>query len=69
MALSYAPFEKGDVGIAYNRKEAKDHGEGGVLVGACMAGKRVLIVDDVITAGTAIREAVEMVHQQQKQQE
>lgn len=44
--------------IAYNRKEAKDHGEGGVLVGANMANKRVLIIDDVITAGTAIREAV-----------
>lgn len=46
-----------DVGFAYNRKEAKDHGEGGMLVGASMEGKRVLIVDDVITAGTAIRES------------
>lgn len=46
-----------DVGFAYNRKEAKDHGEGGVLVGASMSGKRVLVVDDVITAGTAIRES------------
>ncbi|GKY96892.1 hypothetical protein MPSEU_000648200 [Mayamaea pseudoterrestris] len=46
-----------DVGFAYNRKEAKDHGEGGTLVGAPMQGKRVLVVDDVITAGTAIREA------------
>lgn len=45
------------VGFAYNRKEAKDHGEGGVLVGASMKGKKVLIVDDVITAGTAIRES------------
>jgi len=41
-----------DVPVAYNRKEAKDHGEGGVLVGAPLAG-RVLIVDDVISAGTA----------------
>jgi orotate phosphoribosyltransferase len=49
-----------DVGFAYNRKEAKDHGEGGNLVGASMDGKKVLIVDDVITAGTAIREAYEM---------
>ena len=49
-----------DVGFAYNRKEAKDHGEGGVLVGASMAGKQVLIVDDVITAGTAIRESHEL---------
>merc|ERR1712110_356265 len=46
-----------DVGYAYNRKEAKDHGEGGLLVGADVAGKRCLLVDDVISAGTAIREA------------
>jgi len=45
--------------FAYNRKEPKDHGEGGQLVGTSMTGKRVLIVDDVITAGTAIREAME----------
>jgi orotate phosphoribosyltransferase len=50
-----------NVGYAYNRKEAKDHGEGGTLVGASMAdGKRVLVVDDVITAGTAIRESYDM---------
>eukprot|EP00934_Nitzschia_sp_Nitz4_P004263 Nitzschia sp. Nitz4//scaffold1_size375055//149571//151561//NITZ4_000260-RA/size375055-augustus-gene-0.672-mRNA-1//1//CDS//3329540997//4253//frame0 len=50
-----------DVGFAYNRKEAKDHGEGGMLVGASMAdGKRVLVIDDVITAGTAIRESHDM---------
>jgi len=46
-----------DVGFAYNRKEAKDHGEGGVLVGAAVEGKRCLLIDDVISAGTAIREA------------
>lgn len=46
-----------DAGFAYNRKEAKDHGEGGSLVGAAVAGKRCLLVDDVISAGTAIREA------------
>lgn len=47
-----------DVGFAYNRKEAKDHGEGGKLVGASMSdGKKVLVIDDVITAGTAIRES------------
>jgi orotate phosphoribosyltransferase len=46
-----------DVPFAYNRKEAKDHGEGGVLVGAKPAG-RVVIVDDVLTAGTALREAI-----------
>jgi orotate phosphoribosyltransferase len=46
-----------DVPYAYNRKEAKDHGEGGLLVGASPAG-RVVIVDDVMTAGTAIRESI-----------
>lgn len=46
-----------DVGFAYNRKEVKDHGEGGMLVGAPVKGKEVLVIDDVITAGTAIREA------------
>ena len=44
----------------FNRKEAKGHGEGGVLVGADVAGKSVWIIDDVITAGTAIREVVEI---------
>jgi hypothetical protein len=46
--------------LGFNRKEAKDHGEGGSLVGAPLAG-RVLIVDDVITAGTAIRESIEII--------
>lgn len=45
---------------AFNRKEAKDHGEGGSIVGAPLRG-RVLIIDDVITAGTAIRESVEII--------
>lgn len=49
-----------DVPFAYNRKERKDHGEGGVLVGAPLAG-RVLVIDDVITAGTAIREVMGLV--------
>lgn len=49
-----------DVPYAYNRKEAKDHGEGGVLVGAPLRG-RVAIIDDVITAGTAIREVVDII--------
>ena len=48
------------VGVAYNRKEAKGHGEGGVFVGAPLEGD-VLIVDDVITAGTAVREAISMI--------
>jgi len=50
-----------DVGFSYNRKEVKAHGEGGSIVGATLKGKRVLIVDDVITAGTAIREAHKIV--------
>lgn len=51
-----------NVPYAYNRKEAKDHGEGGVIVGAPLQG-RVLIIDDVISAGTSIRESVEMITQ------
>jgi len=47
--------------FCFNRKEAKDHGEGGMLVGAPLAG-RVLIVDDVISAGTSVRESVELIH-------
>ncbi len=46
--------------FAYNRKEAKDHGEGGTLVGAPVAG-RVLIIDDVISAGTSVRESIAMI--------
>ena len=49
-----------DVPVAFNRKEAKAHGEGGQLIGAPLAG-RVLVVDDVITAGTAIRESIELI--------
>lgn len=51
-----------DTPYAYNRKEAKDHGEGGVLVGAPLSG-RVLIIDDVISAGTSVRESVEIIRQ------
>ncbi|MBB3342386.1 orotate phosphoribosyltransferase [Luteimonas sp. RC10] len=50
-----------DLPIAFNRKEAKTHGEGGTLIGAPLDGRRVLIVDDVITAGTAIREALGLI--------
>jgi orotate phosphoribosyltransferase len=46
--------------FAFNRKEAKDHGEGGTLIGAPLAG-RVLILDDVISAGTSVRESVELI--------
>lgn len=61
VATSVALAERGvDVGVAYNRKEAKDHGEGGWLVGADVQG-RVLLVDDVLTSGKAIREAVDLI--------
>jgi orotate phosphoribosyltransferase len=60
-ALATALAARGrDVPLAFNRKEAKDHGEGGMLIGAPIAG-RVLIVDDVVTAGTAIRESLEII--------
>ena len=49
-----------NVPFAYNRKEAKDHGEGGTLVGAKVAG-RVLIIDDVMSAGTSVRESIAMI--------
>lgn len=49
-----------DVPFAYNRKEAKDHGEGGVIVGRPLAG-RVLVIDDVISAGTSVRESVGLI--------
>lgn len=49
-----------DLRFAYNRKEVKDHGEGGQLVGASPRGQRVVIVDDVLTAGTALRQSVEL---------
>jgi len=59
-AAALAEHEGLDLPFAFNRKEAKAHGEGGTLVGAPLKG-RVLIVDDVITAGTAIRESVEII--------
>ncbi len=57
LACEYARRGR-DLPLAFNRKEAKAHGEGGTLIGAPLAGRKVLIVDDVITAGTAIREAL-----------
>jgi len=53
-----------DVGFAYDRKEAKDHGEGGITVGAPIKGKRILVLDDVATAGTAIRGAIDTVRKE-----
>ncbi|WP_426687669.1 orotate phosphoribosyltransferase [Rhodanobacter ginsengiterrae] len=60
-AIALAEQHQRDLPWAYNRKEAKAHGEGGMLVGAPLKG-RVLIVDDVMTAGTAVRESLELIH-------
>lgn len=61
VALASQPAMEGrSIPFAFNRKEAKDHGEGGVLVGAPLQG-RVVIIDDVITAGTSVRESVEII--------
>ncbi len=62
-AIALAEQHQRDLPWCFNRKEAKDHGEGGTLVGAPLAG-RVLIVDDVITAGTAIREVMHIIRAQ-----
>ncbi|HYD61358.1 MAG TPA: orotate phosphoribosyltransferase [Noviherbaspirillum sp.] len=60
-ATSVALAQKGrNIPFAYNRKEAKDHGEGGTMVGAKLQG-RVVIIDDVISAGTSVRESVDMI--------
>jgi len=65
-AIALAEQHQRDLPWCFNRKEAKDHGEGGTLVGAPLNG-RVLIIDDVITAGTAIREVMQIIHGQQAQ--
>ncbi|WPC05316.1 orotate phosphoribosyltransferase [Pseudomonas benzenivorans] len=62
-AVALAEHHQRDLPWCFNRKEAKDHGEGGTLVGAPLAGK-VLIIDDVITAGTAIREVMQIIQGQ-----
>jgi len=61
-AVAIALSDTRDVPYAYNRKEAKDHGEGGLLVGHRPAG-RVVVVDDVLTAGTALRESVKLLRE------
>lgn len=60
LAIALADHHGRDVPFAFNRKEAKDHGEGGTIVGAPLAG-RVLVVDDVISAGTSVRESAGMI--------
>ncbi|UJS23846.1 orotate phosphoribosyltransferase [Thiothrix winogradskyi] len=59
-AIALYEYHGKDYPYAFNRKEAKDHGEGGTIVGAPLQG-RVLVIDDVMTAGTAIREAADIV--------
>ena len=59
-AIALAAATGQEVPFAFNRKEAKDHGEGGNIVGAALQG-RVIIVDDVITAGTSVRESVAVI--------
>jgi orotate phosphoribosyltransferase len=61
-AVALSEHHNMDIPYCFNRKEAKDHGEGGSLVGSPLTG-RVMLVDDVITAGTAIRESMEVIRQ------
>jgi orotate phosphoribosyltransferase len=61
-SMALAEHFSEDAPYCFNRKEAKDHGEGGTIVGAPLAG-RVLVIDDVITAGTAIREVMSLIKQ------
>lgn len=62
-AAALAEYHDIDVPYAFNRKEAKDHGEGGIIVGHELNGK-ILIIDDVISAGTSVRESVDIIQQQ-----
>ena len=62
-AVAYASHQGRNLPWAFNRKEAKDHGEAGLIVGSPLNG-RVVIVDDVITAGTAVRESIELIRAQ-----
>jgi len=59
-SIALADHHQRDVPYAFNRKEAKDHGEGGMTVGAALQGQ-VLIIDDVISAGTSVRESVDII--------
>lgn len=60
LAIALADQHDRDVPFAFNRKEAKDHGEGGVIVGAPLQG-RILVIDDVISAGTSVRESAKLI--------
>jgi orotate phosphoribosyltransferase len=61
IASAYYHLYQRNIPVAFNRKEVKDHGEGGVLIGAPLKGK-VLIVDDVVSAGTSVRESIDIIN-------
>jgi len=61
ISTAYYHLYQRNIPVAFNRKEAKDHGEGGVLIGAPLNGK-VLIVDDVVSAGTSVRESIDIIN-------
>ena len=61
LSISLATEFGRDLPYSFNRKEAKKHGEGGVIVGAPLQGKKVLIIDDVISAGTSVRESMKII--------
>jgi orotate phosphoribosyltransferase len=63
IAVAWYHLYAENIPVAFNRKEAKAHGEGGQLIGAAVTGK-VLIVDDVVSAGTSVRESIEIIQQQ-----
>jgi len=63
MAIALANDYERDMPYAFNRKEVKDHGEGGIIVGSPLQGK-VLIIDDVISAGTSVRESIDIINAQ-----
>lgn len=61
LAIALAEEHGRDVPYAFNRKEAKKHGEGGNIVGSPLEGKKILIIDDVISAGTSVRESMDII--------
>lgn len=63
-AAALAEHHGRDLPYAFNRKEIKDHGEGGIIVGHPLEGRRALIIDDVISAGTSVRESVDIIQAQ-----
>ena len=65
-SIALADHHNKDIPYAFNRKEAKDHGEGGIIVGSELSG-RVLVIDDVISAGTSVRESVSIIKTHQAQ--